>query len=1006
MLNLSNQRSANCRWEAVGLIFDRIASGLTKHYKKVLIVWVIALLVSVPAMLQVNSVVQYQESQMASGSYESLQAQDVISQQFQSSVANGTILVVIQSNDVTDAASRDFVLDLQQKIQSSHDIRFLENVTSAYSATGMMMDQVVLQLGPAMRPAQMQVNMSAFLLYGIPAAHMSAWVQVHAAYPSLNVTDTDALTFNQTKAYLDSYLQSVKPQTRDLAYRYYFAITDAWNATASNPTLVADPVSRANDCINNVARGFIGELSAPVTDAEKNVMYAVLTAFNLETFSNQTLVHDFTLGMIGKMANITNMIYLEAVYNLDPTYQFAEVHAFNEEIIGNGTLATYPIKLPAQLLSNLVAENNKTMLFMATFSVTSAYTENTGVKPLVQDVNFIRNIVSQVKSDTGAPVTVYVTGDAAISSDMESSSMNDMAIIEPLTIVIIIVLMGVLFRSVVAQWIPLGAVGVALGVSQALVFVIGSLVANIQYTVLTMLFVVLMGVGTDYSIFLMTRYREERIRGSTREQAVHTSVTWAGESIVTSGATVVIAFFAMGLSSFSMVQTMGLVLGMAIVVALLVALTLVPSLLMLLGNRIFWPTTGERWKRFSEKTMQKRKDGKHGYFHKAAKFSVRHAKVILVASVLVSVPATYLYLTTETSFDFIGSMGMSESTTGMNAMTADFGAGRIMPTDVVFAGSIVIYNGTSFNMAYLDAVENVSKTVASNSLVQQVTGPTRPYGTVIDYRNLSLLPAETKAQLVEAMLQSVGKDNKSVLLTVVLKEQPMAAKSVNLMPTLRSEIAQEKSTEPILAGTSIMVGGSTAVIYDLSVQMNEQFGTIELLVVVGIFIVLMIVLGSLLLPTFAVVSIAMSISWSFAATSLVFGSWLDKPILWMVPLILFIMLMGIGMDYNVFILTRIREEVHKGKDTNEAVVDAVDWTGGIITALALIMGGAFGSMMLSSNTMLQEFGFALAFAILVDAMVVRTYIVPAAMSLMGKRAWWAPGRLQREGRMEKSQKKE
>ena len=93
-----------------------------------------------------------------------------------------------------------------------------------------------------------------------------------------------------------------------------------------------------------------------------------------------------------------------------------------------------------------------------------------------------------------------------------------------------------------------------------------------------------------------------------------------------------------------MVQTMGLVLGMAIVVALLVALTLVPALLMLVGNRIFWPTTGDRWKRFAEKTMQKRKEGNHGYFHRAATFSVTTAKVILVAAVLVSVPATYLYL--------------------------------------------------------------------------------------------------------------------------------------------------------------------------------------------------------------------------------------------------------------------------------------------------------------------------------------------------------------------------
>jgi RND superfamily putative drug exporter len=101
------------------------------------------------------------------------------------------------------------------------------------------------------------------------------------------------------------------------------------------------------------------------------------------------------------------------------------------------------------------------------------------------------------------------------------------------------------------------------------------------------------------------------------------------------------------------------------------------------------------------------------------------------------------------------------------------------------------------------------------------------------------------------------------------------------------------------------------------------------------------------------------------------------------------------MDYNIFILTRIREEVAKGKDNTTAIVDAIDWTGGIITALAIIMGGAIGALMLSSTKMLAEFGFCLAFAILLDAMVVRTYIVPAVMQLLGKWTWWAPGRLQR-----------
>jgi RND superfamily putative drug exporter len=323
---------------------------------------------------------------------------------------------------------------------------------------------------------------------------------------------------------------------------------------------------------------------------------------------------------------------------------------------------------------------------------------------------------------------------------------------------------------------------------------------------------------------------------------------------------------------------------------------------------------------------------------------------------------------------------------------------------VVIHGDRVIYDG-SFDYTYLDAIDNITATIAQEPMVQQVTSVTRPYGQWIDYRNLDSLNPELERTLRTAMLQNLGNDNKSTLVTVVLKDEPQKASAVNFMATLREHLASAKADLPVMGSSSILVGGSTAILYDMSLTTSEQFTNIEILVVVGIFIVLMIVLGSILLPAFAVVSIAMSISWAFAATTLLFGYGMGRPILWIIPLILFVMLMGIGMDYNVFILTRIREEVHKGKEIKRAVVDAVDWTGGIITALALIMGGAFGSLMLSSNTMLQEFGFALLVAVLLDAMVVRTYIVPAALVLMDKWAWWAPGRLQREGRAEKMAKK-
>lgn len=972
------------------MIFEKIADFVTKHYKLIVVFWLVALLVSVPAIMSVDQAVQYETDFGTGDGYESLQAQKIIDEYFQTSVANGTLLVLLQGNDVTDVSARDFVLKLQETIDGSQDLRYYQDFSSIYTYySSMVLEKGIPQLGMAMRPAEQSVNMSAFLLWGIPALHVSNWGQ----------SGSDAAAYTATTTALSSYLaqSQADANTTALAFGYYNAFAGAWNDTVE-----PDPVTRATVCVNAVAPTVINSL--PDQQA-KAIMMSVLNGFDLTSFNNQTIIRSFALNTIGSAAGITNMTFLQEVYDLGPVYEAAEISEYSQNIIKTGTLATYPIPIPEQLASNFVSSTNNTMLLMTTFDVGAEYTEDNGDKPMLDNVNLLRDKIAAVKESTGSTLSTYVTGDAAISSDMQASSEKDLMMIEPITIVIILVLMGILFRSVLAWVIPLGAVGIAVGISQALVFVIGSTIAEINYTVTIMLFAILMGVGTDYSIFIVTRYREERIKGASRKEAVHTSVTWAGESIVTSGATVIIAFFSMAIAQFSFVQTMGLLLGMAIVVALLIALTFVPALLMLLGNGVFWPNNGKRFRDYAEKVMKRKAAGNHGYFHKAASFSVKHAKAVFIVAILVSIPSTYIFMTQETSFDFIGSMGNPESIQGMNAMTDDFGAGKIMPTQVVVTGDTVVYDG-NFNYEYLDAIDNLTATMVADPMVQQVTGITRPYGEWIDYRNLSALNVETQATLQAAMLQSVGSDNKSVLLTVVLKEQPQKASAVDFMATLRDQLADAKAGLPALSSSEILVGGSTATLYDMSLSTSEQFTNIEILVIIGIFIVLMVVLGSILLPVFAIISIAMSITWAFAAVTMVFGVWLGLPILWIIPLILFVMLMGIGMDYNVFILTRIREEVHKGKEIREAVVDAVDWTGGIITALALIMAGAFGSIMLSSNTMLQMFGFALALAVLLDAMVVRTYIVPAAIVLMGKWAWWAPGRLQREGRAEKMSKKD
>jgi RND superfamily putative drug exporter len=978
------------------MIFEKIANGVVRHHKKILVAWVVILVFTVPAVMKVNDVLVYQESEMVGGDLESLIAQEIIEEQFPVALANSTLMVVIEGPDMYSPEVRDFCLNLDDLATGEDGLLYLDDFSSVYSVYEGVFYATAAELGPVLYSTEGQVNMTAFLLYGAPSMHVASWV---AASDSLNTTERDAAAFTATYTALSGILAEADAATAQLTYSYYASFAEAWNSTDEDDGLVSDPEARGMTAVGEVAPGFIESAFA---GEEAAVMYAVLSAFDLSSWSNATLVHGFAMSSVSTFSGIDDMAFLEGVYALGPAPSPEELGAFARSTAEAGVLSTYPVSIPQEYLSSFISEDGAVMLIVMGFSKSSGYLEE-GEKPIVLNVESLRDMVAESKElHLPSDYTTYVTGDAALTADMESSMMNEMALIEPITIILIIVLMGFFFRSVVAQFLPLGSVMVALGVSQAVVFVVGSLVADIHYSVVTMLFSILMGVGTDYAIFIVARYREERIKGHAREDAVRTSVTWAGESISTSGATVMISFFALAIADFSMIRTMGLVLGMAIGISLLVALTLVPSLLLVLGNRIFWPTRGERWKRFATHVMERRARGHHGYFHKAANFSIRHAKAVILVAFLVSIPTTYIFVTAETSFDFIGGMSSGvESNEGIIAMTEGFGAGRIMPTEIVVVFATPVYADGNFSFENLDAISAVTSAIDDVENVKTVIGPTNPQGAFIDYANLNDMPAETRAAVESLMLDNIGLDGRTALFTVVLEAGPMTPESLDTVEVLRGELAALKVVDPTLSSAEIYVGGSSAIIYDLKIDLDRQFFVMEVVVVIGIFIVLLIVLGAVLLSAFAIVSIMLSITWAFAATVGVFGYGMGEPILWIIPLILFIMLMGIGMDYNVFILTRIREEIHKGKSDRDAIVESLDWTGGIITALAVIMGSAFSMMMISSTMMLKEMGFALAFAILLDAMVVRTYIVPAMMTLLGRWGWWAPGRLQRERRGER-----
>jgi RND superfamily putative drug exporter len=228
--------------------------------------------------------------------------------------------------------------------------------------------------------------------------------------------------------------------------------------------------------------------------------------------------------------------------------------------------------------------------------------------------------------------------------------------------------------------------------------------------------------------------------------------------------------------------------------------------------------------------------------------------------------------------------------------------------------------------------------------------------------------------------------------TVVFAAEPYNKASIASIQDIRN-VAMDIQGDPDI--TKMFVGGSTASMFDIANMVQSDFGNIEYLVVIGIYVVLLVALGSVISPLKSILTILLSISWTLAVTLILFQVVIGQPVLYMVPMILFVVCLGLGLDYDILLITRIREEVTKGRDNHDSIVHAMEKTGGIITACGIIMAAAFGSMMLSSGFLLKEFGFALMFAILLDATIVRIYLVPAIMCLLGKWNWWAPGPLQR-----------
>jgi len=960
------------------MAFKRLADFVVKRYGLIIVAWIVLLFYVFPLTFRMNDVVVYQESETGLEGLEAMEAQKVIDENFAGAIPPSTIMIVVQNADVLSPEVRNFTWQLNEQIASS-SMAGVQSVSYLYTSLQYYYAELALQAAEVLN----QTNQTAQLVFGTPVqiayTHMSI---LQGSGYTLSDQEVQGMVLSGLSASLAA--SGADNLTINMTLGYASAFYPPWLLTHSLDSAVLTHI------VQNVSLAFFGQ---EVGGEIGSFAAAVGQGLSVTNYSSPVALQAFAKGLLVSELGVRPS-FIDDVWLLGPDPTFAEASGLAQTTIFTSEFRELPV-IPDFIVSQFVNTHpeagaaNDTMLIIVTLSVDGSS------DTAAQAVRDLRALVAENIALAGPGMAVYVSGDPALNLDIMEAVDRDVSKIDVVTVTLVIVLVGLFFRSAVTPWIPLMTVGMAYLTSSALVYIMGKYVLEIHYSVLTIMLTVMLGAGTDYCIFIMSRYREERVLGRSKEDAVRTSLMWAGESIATSGATVMLGFGVLMIGSYSLVRSMGMALVISVGVALLFALTMLPSLLMLVGDRVFWPHKVDAMRQ----ALQEKEKRGGGYFRRSAKIALKNRKAIVIAALLITVPAAYLVLSLESSYDFIAALPSAESKKGLDAMGRGFGEGNIMPTYVVITFDGPVTSGGYVAPDVAGQLESYCGQLLAVDNVRSVTGPTRPFGVPVNQSFLESLSADDRAKYEFAIDRAIGSDGRTVMLTVVLQDEPFTSTSIHSIDEIR---AIDSTSGTFDGDVRVLVGGSTASMTDVSRSVSHDFFTMRIVVIVGIYFVLLFVLGSLVMPLRLILTVLLTVSWTIAVTMIVFQFASGVPVLWMMPLILFVVAMGLGMDYDIFLTTRIREEVAKGKTDEQAILTSVERTGGIITACGVIMAGAFGSMMLSSTGLLREFGFGLAFAILLDAMIVRIYLVPAIMLLLEKWNWYAPGRLQRTRRDEKS----
>lgn len=583
----------------------------------------------------------------------------------------------------------------------------------------------------------------------------------------------------------------------------------------------------------------------------------------------------------------------------------------------------------------------------------------------------------RLEPHSSAGLTVHVTGAPALLNDITYAVQGADVKLLVATAGLVLLLLFAIYRSVLLAVLPLVVVGIAYTVATGIIDLLARSGLQVDPTAVSLLVVLMFGAGTDYSLFLVAQYSSDLRQVEDEHEALATAMSRASPAIIASGATVISAMLVLLVSTLGTNRALGPVMAVGVAVVLLASVTLLPALLAIVGRRGFWPSMArvepvrappglERWRLdgggdvlvFARTEEQAR--WVEGHLTKARRSTrweriaaavlARPARALTIGLLVLAVGALGLLVYAPSANSVAQFRTASDSARGFETFQKGFAAGAGAPMIAIVESST-----GPVTRAQLETVQRV---ILSTPGVARVLPGSDPR----------------------------SRDREAASLTVVLRGDPFATAALNRVKHLRAEL---KSVAP---GVRVLLGDGSAARLDNSAAATHDTKLILPLVLAVILIILMLLLRAVIAPLYVLGTVVLSFLGTFGASLLVFKLGFGQSSFdTVLPIVTFIFLVALGVDYNIFLMARVREEA-AAHGTVEGIRRSLIATGPVITNAGLILAGTFLVLTTLPVYILLEIGFAVAFGVLVDTFLVRSIILPAIVALVGNRSWW-PSRL-------------